>query len=97
MFFGKEVRIRLKGQAQEAYLELKKRKDKEALILLRSIHRIIDILKENPQFGDPIRKQLIPQKVLEMGVQNLYRAISFGLHKDISKNRPTEVNILVYP
>lgn len=42
--------------------------------MLRSIHRIIDILKENPQFGDPIRKQLIPQKFLEMGIQNLYRA-----------------------
>lgn len=70
---GKEVRVLLKGQAQEAYLELKKRKDKASQTLLRSIYRIFDILKENPQFGDPIRKQLIPQTFLAMGIQNLYR------------------------
>ncbi len=74
MFFGKEIRVQLKGQAKEAYLELKKRDDKEAQILLRSIHRIIEILKQNPQFGDPIRKQLIPYKFIDMGIQNLYRA-----------------------
>ena len=74
MFLGKEVHIHLKGQAQEAYLELKKRTDKEAQSLLRSINRISAILKENPQFGDPIRKQLIPHKFTEMGIHNLYRA-----------------------
>ena len=74
MFFGKEVRVQLKGQAKEAYLELKKRSDKEAQTLLRSIERLIEILKENPQFGDPLRKELIPAKFLAMGLQNLYRA-----------------------
>ncbi len=73
MFFGKEVRVELKGQAKEAYLELKKRSDKEAQTLLRSIHRIIEILKQNPQFGDPIKKQLIPQKLIHTKIQNLYR------------------------
>ncbi len=74
MFCGKEVRVKLKGQAQEAYLELKKRRDRESQSILRSILRVFDILKENPQFGEPIRKRLIPQKFIEMGVQNLYRA-----------------------
>lgn len=96
MFFGKEVRIRLKGQAQEAYLELKKRKDKEALILLRSIHRIIDILKENPQFGDPIRKQLIPQNVLEMGVQNLYRVELSNYWRMLYTLEGTQVEIFCF-
>ena len=73
MFFGKEVRIKLKGQAQDAYLEWKKRDDKEAQILLHSIQHVIDILKQNPQFGDPVRKQLIPSKFKEMEIQNLYR------------------------
>ena len=73
MFLGKEVRIHLKGQAKNAYFELKKRSDKEAQSLLRSIDRITTILKENPQFGDPIRKELIPPKFREMGIQNLYR------------------------
>ncbi len=56
MFLGKEVRVKLKGQALDAYLELKKREDKEAQTLLRSIQRRIELLKENPQFGDPVRK-----------------------------------------
>ena len=73
VFFGKEIRVHLKGQGKEAYIELKKRTDKEAQTLLRSIHRIIELLKENPQFGDPIRKQLIPERLQAMGIQNLYR------------------------
>ncbi len=59
MYFGKEVRVHLKGQAKEAYLGLKKRDDKEAQSLVRSIERIISILKDNPQFGDPLRKNCI--------------------------------------
>ena len=73
MFLGKEVRILLKGQAREAYIELKKRNDKEALILLNSIERVIEILRNNPQFGDPIRKELIPDKLKSLGINNLYR------------------------
>ena len=74
MFAGKEIRVLLKGQAKESYLELKKRDDKESIMLVNSIQRIIDILKENPQFGDPIAKRLIPIKFKQEGIQNLYRA-----------------------
>lgn len=73
MFSGKEVRILLKGQAKESYLELKKRNDKESKSILNSIDRIKEILKENPQFGDPIRKELIPRFMKKQGIQNLYR------------------------
>ncbi|MBS3092005.1 hypothetical protein J4466_01155 [Candidatus Pacearchaeota archaeon] len=73
MFFGKEVRILLKGQAKEAYIELKKRGDKEARILLNSIERIKNILKDNPHYGDPVRKELIPESLKRLGINNLYR------------------------
>lgn len=73
MFLGKEVRILLKGQAKESFLELKRRGDKESKTLLRSIQRIINILKENPQFGDPIKKELIPDSLKKQGIKNLYR------------------------
>ncbi len=73
MFFGKEVRILLKGQAKDNYLELKKRNDKEAQSILNSIERIKEILKQNPQYGDPISKSLIPNEFLKQGIQNLYR------------------------
>jgi hypothetical protein len=69
---GKEVRVLLKGQAKESFLELKKRKDKEAQTLLRSIQRAKDILKENPQFGDPIKKDLIPISFKKQGIKRLY-------------------------
>ena len=74
MFAGKEVRIFLKGQAKESFLELKKRNDKEARILVKSIERMFEILKQNPQYGDPIKKELIPDSLKKQGIQNLYRA-----------------------
>ena len=73
MFLGKDVRIILKGQAKEAYLELKKRNDKESKTILNSIERIKNILKNNPQFGDPIKKELIPNELKKLNIQNLYR------------------------
>lgn len=96
MFFGKEVRVKLKGQAQEAYLELKKRDDKEAQTLLRSIHRSIDLLKQNPQFGDPMRKQLIPQKLLDMGIQNLYRVELSNYWRMLYTIEGTQVEIFCF-
>ena len=73
MFLGKEVRVILKGQAKESYIELKKRDDKESLSILKSIDRIITLLKENPQFGNPIKKELIPDSFIDAEIKNLYR------------------------
>lgn len=73
MFLDKPVRIFLKGQGKEAYLELKKRNDKEAKTILNSFERIKEILKDNPQFGRPIGKKLIPKELKKLGVKNLYR------------------------
>ena len=73
MYFGKEVRIFLKGQAKDGYLELKKRNDKESQSILNSIERVKGILKDNPQFGDPVAKKLIPKSLIDLGIQNLYR------------------------
>src|SRR3989344_2360065 len=74
MFFGKEVRVVLVGQAKESYLELKNRNDSQAKTILRSFERIRDILKQNPQYGDPLKKELIPDKFIKQGITNLYRA-----------------------
>lgn len=71
---GREVRIFLKWQAKDAYLELKKRDDEEAKTILNSFERVKKILKDNPQYGDPIKKELIPKKLKELGILNLYRA-----------------------
>ena len=63
MFIGKEVRILLNGQAKESFIELKKRDDKEAKSILNSFERIKNILKQNPQYGNPISKELIPESL----------------------------------
>lgn len=96
MFLGKEVRVQLKGQAREAYLELKKRSDKEAETLLRSIHRAIEILKDNPQFGNPLRKQLIPKKFIEQGIQNLYRTELSNYWRMLYTIEGTQVDIFCF-
>ncbi|MBN2422808.1 hypothetical protein JXB41_06265 [Candidatus Woesearchaeota archaeon] len=74
MYLGKEVKVLLKGQAKESYLELKKREDKDAQTLLNSIERVKNILKENPMYGDPVKKSQIPPKlIVEYNITNLYR------------------------
>jgi mRNA-degrading endonuclease RelE of RelBE toxin-antitoxin system len=73
MFLGKEVRVLLVGQAKQSYLELKERNDKESQSILRSIERIRDLLKTNPQIGDPISKDKIPDELKRQGINNLYR------------------------
>lgn len=70
---SKNVRIFFKGQAKESYIDLKKRSNKEAKTLLKSIERIKNILIDNPQFGDPIKKDLIPKSFKIMGISNIYR------------------------
>ena len=71
MFLGKEVRVFLREQAKESFIELKKRNDKESQSLVNSIERVIGILKQNPQFGEPIRKELIPDNMKKEGIKNL--------------------------
>lgn len=71
--FGKEVRIFLKGEANESYHSLKDSNDKDAKVILSSFERKKIILKENPQSGNPIRKGLIPKRFKEQGIHNLYR------------------------
>ena len=73
MFLGKEVRVFMKGQAEDSFIELKSKNDKESQSLVRSIERMIAILKRNPQYGNPIKKELIPDNFKKLGISNLYR------------------------
>ena len=73
MLSEKEIRILLKGQAKEAYLKLKEKNNQQSKAILNSIERIKNILKQNPQYGDPIKKELIPASLKKMGIKNLYR------------------------
>ncbi len=96
MFLGKEVRVMLKDQAQESYFQLKQQADKESQTLLRSIHRIIEILKENPQFGDPIAKDLIPEQFKKEGIANLYRVELSNFWRMLYTLEGTKIEIFAF-
>lgn len=96
MFAGKEIRVFLKGQAKEAFIELKERNDKEAQSLVRSIERVIEILKQNPQFGDPIAKDKIPDEFKKEGITNLYRAELSNFWRMLYTLEGTKIEIFVF-
>jgi len=96
VFLGKEVRVFLKGQAREAYAELQRRDDKESAALLASFERVKELLKENPQYGDPIRKALIPRRFLKEGIQNLYRVELAHYWRLLYTLEGTHIEILVF-
>ncbi len=96
MYCGKDVRIFLRGEAKIAYIELKQRNDKEALSLLNSIERIKEILKQNPMYGDPLRKELIPIALRKQGIQNLYRVELSGYWRMLYTIEGSEVEILLF-
>jgi len=96
MYFGKEVRILLKDQAKESYDELMKRSDKEAKSILNSVERIKEILKQNPQYGEPISKKLIPIPFRKQGIQNLYRAELSNYWRMLYTLEGNEITIFVF-
>ena len=96
MIFGKEVRVFVKGQAKNSYLLLKSRTDKEAQSLFNSINRVTEILKHNPQHGDPIPKRLIPKSLIKEGIQNLYRVELSNYWRMLYTIEGTKVEILVF-
>ncbi len=96
MYYGKEVRVFLKDQAKESYLELKKRKDKEAESILNSVERIKTVLKENPQFGQPVSKRLIPKTFAKMGIKNLYRVELSNYWRMLYTIEGSDVEILLF-
>jgi len=96
MFFGKEVRIFLKDNARKSYLKLKKKNDKESQSILSAFERIKNILKENPQFGDPLPKQLIPKEIKKQGIKNLYRVELSNYWRMIYTIEGNQLNILVF-
>ena len=96
MIFGKEVRVFMKGQAKDSYLSLKSRNDKEAQSLLNSIERVTEILKSNPQHGNPIPKRLIPKSLVKEYIQNLYRVELSNFWRMLYTIEGTQIEILVF-
>ncbi len=63
--------------AEKIYRSKKPKKTKHANIqkslTFHIVPRIKEILLQNPQHGDPIRKELIPNELKQINIKNLYR------------------------
>ncbi|MFH1359238.1 MAG: hypothetical protein ABIH37_05090 [archaeon] len=92
----REIRIFLKGEAKESYFELKKRNDKESKSILNSFQRSKEILIGNPQFGDPIKKELIPKSFKKLGIKNLYRIELSNYWRMLYTIEGNEVEVLLF-
>jgi len=83
MFHEKEVIVKLSEEANEIYEELNRIVGEEKMkgvensfhqTLLRSIHRVKDLLKQNPFAGDQVPKRQIPKKyILKYDADNVWR------------------------
>jgi len=72
----KIVRVILSKEAQKAYELLNKNAQfsKIEKSLINSIHKKIELIKENIHYGDPIAKNLMPIEYLKnYGITNLFR------------------------
>ena len=65
---SKKVRVKfLKERLEREYLALSEKNP-----LKKRIDRVIERLKQNPVFGQPIAKRLIPKEYLREGVDNAF-------------------------
>ena len=72
----KEVKIVLSPEAKEVfeYLNREAVNSKNERTLLKSIKQKIEFIKENPQYGNPLSKKLIPDEYkIKYGITNLFR------------------------
>jgi len=72
----KQVRVVLSKQAEEVYKYLNKQapESKQERIILNAINQKIGLIKQNPHFGSPISKKLIPKEYIKKyEIRNLFR------------------------
>ncbi|MBT4824661.1 hypothetical protein HN695_05140 [Candidatus Woesearchaeota archaeon] len=87
--FAKKIRLFLRGQAKDRYYELGKP-------ILNSFFRVKDILKENPHYGNPIAKKLIPKSLKRIGIKRLFRVELSNYWRLLYTIEGTEAEIYVF-
>lgn len=97
----KKVRVILSPDAEEAFLEINRLapESKENSSLLKAIKSKIELIKNNPHYGAPVSKELIPQDY-----KNLYEVTNL-FHVELSnfwrmdytlKNNGSEIEIIAF-
>jgi len=72
----KEVKVILSLEAKEVYEYLNKEAENSKIerTILKAIQGKIELIKDNPHYGNPISKNLIPQGYIgKYGITNLFR------------------------
>lgn len=104
MFKGKTVRVILVGDAKEEYTKLNKIvgdelkkgiKNSDNQTLLRSINRILELLKDNPQYGFHVKKKQIPKEYIKRyEVNNLWKCNLAGYWRLVYTIKTEELEII---
>jgi hypothetical protein len=102
----KPVRVVLLGSAEESFKRLNEivgrqlesgRENSEEIQLLRSIKQKRDFIKNNPFYGDPIAKDLIPEEYkVKYHAVNLFRAELSGFWRMLYTLKGDEVEIVAF-
>lgn len=63
----KTVRVILSAEAEEVYKYLNKEsaESKTERMILSALNKKVELIKDNPHYGDPIAKKLIPREYRE--------------------------------
>ena len=72
----KEIKVILSREAREVYEYLNRESptSKTERVLLKSIRQKIEFIRQNPQYGNPVAKRLIPKEYkIKHGNINLFR------------------------
>lgn len=104
LFRGKPVEVKVTGDAMVAYEELNKIVGEEKAkgvtssqnqTLFNSIKQKIDFIRENPEYGIHIPKNLIPKEYTEIyDANNLWKVNIAGAWRMIYTIRGSEVEII---
>ena len=72
----KQIRVILSSEAKEVYefLNQEAETSKNERMMLRAVNQKIELIKQNPHYGNPIAKKLIPREYKERyEITNLFR------------------------
>jgi len=72
----KIVKIILSPEAEKVYkyLNVESQNSKTERMILKAVNYKIDLIKQNPHYGDPIAKNLIPEEyIIKYSITNLFR------------------------
>jgi len=72
----KKIRVILSPEAEEVYNYLNEQslKSKTEKTIFNAINKKVELIKNNPHYGNPISRKLIPQEYLDKyNIKNLFR------------------------